>query len=87
METVVRNKVLKKRSIVLHYLHYEGLMHALPGCTKDMAKLVHSFCHSKTFHVRFFIVLAVKEMTYDLGTLFSAGTIGISDSGMKRINH
>ena len=73
MERIVRNKVLKKRSIVLHSLHYEGIMHAFPGCTKAMAKLVHSFCRSRTFHVRFFVVLAVKEMTYDLGTLFSAG--------------
>ena len=75
MERVVKNKVLQKRSIILHSLNYQGIMHALPGCTKEMAKIVYNMCRSATFHVRFMVMMGPGPdgMTYDIGTLFSVG--------------
>ena len=73
MERLVLHKILKKRSVVLHSLNYEGLMHAFPGTTKDMAKLVYNFCRSKSFHIRLMMMYGGGAIWYDIGTLFSAG--------------
>ena len=73
MERLVLHKLLKRRSIVLHSMHYEGLMHALPGTTKEMAKLVYNFCRSKSFHVRLMMMQGGGAICCDIGTLFSAG--------------
>lgn len=73
MERLVLRKVLKRRSVVLHSLNYEGLMHSFPGITKDMAKLVYNFCRSKSFHVRLMMMWGGGNLVYDIGTLFSAG--------------
>ena len=73
MEKVVRNKILKKRSIVMHSLNYGGIMQALPGCDKEMAKIVYNMCRSATYHVRFMVMMGPDGVTYDIGTLFSIG--------------
>ena len=73
MEKVVRNKILQKRSVVLHSLNYEGIMHSFPGCDKEMSKILYNMCRSATFHVRFMMMMGPDGMTYDLGTLFSIG--------------
>ena len=73
VEAIVKEQVMMANTVVLHSSNCDGIMHALPGCNKMVAKLVYYFCRSVTFHIRFIPINGREACTYDIGTLFSAG--------------
>lgn len=73
METTVLKKVLVFNTVVIHSLSIQSIMMSFPGCSKRLAKLVHYMCRSKSYHIRFFIIVGAGETSYDIGTLLSIG--------------